>query len=136
MKIRQILCAALTAALLPVIPAAAADGISTESGLASAIAVGGEYELTNDISAANVGINTTPTTGSIKGNGHTVTKSNSKWNDAVLYQNCGGNWKFSDMTIDGNKAVGVFTDAALWYMAGMVTFDNVTLRNFRTRCVY
>ena len=117
MKIRQILCAALAAALLPVIPAAAADGISTESGLASAIAVGGEYELTNDISAANVGINTTPTTGSIKGNGHTVTKSNSKWNDAVLYQNCGGNWKFSDMTIDGNKAVGVFTDAALWYIA-------------------
>lgn len=58
--------------------------------------------------------------------------SNSKWGDAVLYQNCGGNWTFSDMTIDGNKPIGTFTDAALWYMAGTVKFDKVTIQNFKT----
>lgn len=114
------------------VPVFAATAVSNESGLASAITNGGDYELTADISAANAGINTTPSTGALNGNGHTITKANSKWGDAILYQNCAGSWTFSDMTIDGNKSTGTFTDAALWYMAGTIKFDNVTIRNFKT----
>lgn len=132
MKAKFSICTALAVSLLPAIPAMAVNGISTESELVSAISTGGEYELAADISAANAGINTTATTGSINGKYHTLTKSNSKWNDAVLYQNCNGRWTISDMTIDGNKSAGTFTDAALWYMAGAITFDNVTIQNFRT----
>ena len=114
------------------VPSFAATAVSDESGLVNAITAGGDYELSTDISAANVGINTAPSNGTLDGKGHTITKSNSKWGDAVLYQNCNGNWTFSNMTIDGNKSGGTFTDAALWYMAGSVKFDNVTIRNFKT----
>ena len=114
------------------VPVLAATAVSSESGLASAITNGGDYELTADISAANAGINTTPSTGTLDGKGHTLTKSNDKLNDAILYQNCNGNWTFRDMIIDGNKSVVTLTDAALWYMAGTIKFDNVTIQNFKT----
>lgn len=113
-------------------PALAADTVVNETELINAISSGGSYELNTDISVANAGINTAPSAGTISGNGHKLTKSNSKWGDAVLYQNCGGSWTFSDMTIDGNKSAGTFTDAALWYMAGKIKFDNVTIQNFKT----
>ena len=91
----------------------AATVVSDESGLVNAITAGGDYELSADISAANAGINKTPSNGTLDGKRHTITKSNSKWNDAVLYQNCNGNWTFKNLTIDGNKSTGTFTDAAL-----------------------
>ncbi|MGN0162443.1 MAG: beta-L-arabinofuranosidase domain-containing protein, partial [Candidatus Ornithomonoglobus sp.] len=132
-KLTALLCAAaVTISALPAIPVFAAAAVSDENGLISAISTGGDYEMTADFSAANAGINTTATTGTLSGNGHTLTKSNSKWGDAILYQNCAGNWTFSDMTIDGSKSTGAFTDAALWYMAGTVKFDNVTIQNFKT----
>ncbi|MGN0183280.1 MAG: LamG-like jellyroll fold domain-containing protein, partial [Candidatus Ornithomonoglobus sp.] len=132
-KLTALLCAvAVTVSALPVIPAFAAASVSDESGLISALSIGGDYEMTADIAAANAGINDTATTGTLSGNGHTLTKSNSKWGDAILYQNRPGNWTFSDMTIDGSKSMGTFTDAALWYMAGTVKFDNVTIQNFKT----
>ncbi|MGM9937205.1 MAG: beta-L-arabinofuranosidase domain-containing protein, partial [Candidatus Ornithomonoglobus sp.] len=132
-KLTALLCAAaVTVSALPAIPVFAATAVSDENGLISAISTGGDYELTADISAANAGINDVATTGTLIGNGHTLTKSNSKWGDAILYQNCAGNWTFSDMTIDGSKSTGAFTDAALWYMAGTVRFDNVTIQSFRT----
>ncbi|MCH5211460.1 MAG: glycoside hydrolase family 127 protein [Oscillospiraceae bacterium] len=122
----------ITVSVFTAVPVYAATAVSNETGLVSAISNGGDYELTADISAANAGINTTPSTGILNGNGHTLTKSNSKWGDAILYQNCNGNWTFSDMTIDGNKSTGTFTDAALWYMAGTIKFDNVKIQNFKT----
>ncbi len=130
-KIIAAFCALVMVGSLAV-PALAATAVSDENGLANAITSGGDYELSADISAANVGINQTPSTGTLDGKGHTITKSNSKWGDAILYQNCAGNWTFSNMTIDGNKSGGTFTDAALWYMAGTVKFDNVNIRNFKT----
>lgn len=134
MKIRRItaLIAVMAVTLFTAVSAMAATNVADESAFVSAITKGGDYELQGDISAANAGINTTPSTGTLIGNGHTLTKSSSKWGDAILYQNCAGNWTFSDMTIDGNKSAGTFTDAALWYMAGTVKFDNVTIQNFKT----
>ena len=130
-KIIAAFCALVMVGSLAV-PALAATAVSDESGLVNAITKGGDYELSADISAANAGINTAPSTGTLDGKGHTITKGNSKWGDAVLYQNCNGNWTFKNLTIDGNKSGGTFTDAALWYMAGTVKFDNVTVRNFKT----
>lgn len=135
MKLKQITAAVSAAAIaisLFTSPVLAAAGIASENELTSAIVAGGDYEMTTDISAANAGINTIATTGTLNGNGYTLTKSNSKWGDAILYQNCAGSWTFSNMTIDGNKSNGTFTDAALWYMAGTVKFDNVTIQNFKT----
>ena len=132
-KIAAVISAlSIGASVFTAVPVLAATAVSTESGLVSAIANGGDYELTANISAANAGINTNPSSGTINGNGHTLTKSNSKWGDAILYQNCAGNWTFSDMTIDGNKSTGAFTDAALWYMDGTVKFENVAIQNFKT----
>ena len=133
MKLNKIAAFALTIAMsagaaVPVFAAAVAD----ESGLASAITAGGDHELSVDFFAANVGLETAPSTGTLDGKGHTITKFNDKWNDAVLYQNCNGNWTFKNLTIDGNKSTGTFTDAALWYMAGSVKFDGVTIQNFKT----
>ncbi len=130
--------AALTAAVsitlsaFTAVPSFAATAVSDENALTNAITAGGDYELSADISAANAGINKTPSTGTLDGKGHTITKRNASWNDAVLYQNCAGNWTFKNLTIDGNKSTGTFTDAALWYMAGTVKFDNVTVQNFKT----
>ncbi|MCH5210063.1 MAG: glycoside hydrolase family 127 protein [Oscillospiraceae bacterium] len=115
------------------VPVSAATAVSNESGLASALTNGGNYELTADITAVNAGINAKASTGTLTGNGHKIIKGNDKWNDAVLYQNIeGSDWMFSDVTIDGNKSTGTFTDAALWYMAGTIKFDNVTIQNFKT----
>ena len=130
-KIIAAFCALVMVGSLAV-PALAATAVSDESGLANAVTSGGDYELSADISAANVGINKTPSNGTLDGKGHTITKRNDKWGDAILYQNCAGNWTFKNLTIDGNKSGGTFTDAALWYMAGTVKFDNVTVRNFKT----
>ena len=136
MKFKKIAAAvsalSLAVSSLTAVPVSAATAVSDENGLISAITNGGDYELAADISAANAGINTAPSIGTLNGNGHTITKSNSKWGDAILYQNCAGNWTFRDMIIDGNKSTGAFTDAALWYMDGTIKFDNVTIQNFKT----
>ena len=136
MKMRKTAAAAIAVSIVmsafTAVPSFAATAVSDENGLVNAITSGGDYELSADISAANAGINKTPSNGTLDGKEHTITKSNSKWNDAILYQNCAGNWTFKNLTIDGNKSVGTFTDAALWYMAGSVKFENVTVRNFRT----
>ncbi len=131
-RITAAVCAAAVAAAAFVVPVSAASAVSDEAGFNNAIAAGGDYELSADISAANAGINQTPSTGTLDGKEHTLTKKSDKWGDAVLYQNCSGSWTFKNLTIDGNKSAGTFTDAALWYMAGSVTFDNVTIQNFKT----
>ncbi|MCH5185974.1 MAG: LamG domain-containing protein, partial [Oscillospiraceae bacterium] len=114
------------------VPVSAATAISDSSGLTGAFTVGGDYELAADIAIANAGISIAPSAGTLNGNGHTLTKAPYMPGDAILYQNCDGNWTFSNITIDGNKSDVTFGDAALWYMAGTVRFDNAAIRNFRT----
>ena len=110
----SVCAAALAASALPCMNVLAASAVNSEASLAAALSTGGDYELTADFQAANAGINTSATVGALNGGGHTITKSNSKLNDALLYQNCNGNWSFSDITLDGNKSSLTFTDAALW----------------------
>ncbi|MDO5397658.1 MAG: glycoside hydrolase family 127 protein [bacterium] len=128
----SVCAAAMTVSALPCINVLAASAVNSEAELVSALSTGGEYELTADFQAANAGINSTATTGSLNGNGHTITKSSLMLGDALLYQNCNGSWSFSNLTLDGGKSSVTFTDAALWYMAGNVTFDKVNIQNFKT----
>ncbi len=110
----------------------AASTISGETELANALSSGGDYSLTANVSTKNSGVNEQITTGTIDGGGFTIKKSNDMWNDAVLYQNSASNWTFKNMIIDGNKTLGTFSDAALWYMSGTAVFENVTVQNFKT----
>lgn len=142
-KVIAVMCALmLSASYMPSVSAAAvsnenialfAADVSDASALSAAILAGGEYKLTADITAANSGINNqTATTGIIDGGGHTIKKADSKWGDAVLYQNNASSWTFKNLTIDGSKLQGTFTDAALWYMAGKVVFEDTVFQNFKT----
>ncbi|MDO5397779.1 MAG: RICIN domain-containing protein [bacterium] len=106
--------------------------ISTADNLKAALGAGGEFTITDNLTVANAGVgNGVTTTGVIDGNGKTITKSTGDEKNALLYQNGAGDWTFRNLTIDGNKSNTTFTDACLWYMAGTVTFEDITVSNFK-----
>lgn len=106
--------------------------LSTADDVKAALGAGGEFTLTDDITLDNAGVNAgVSVTGVIDGKGKTITKAENDTKNALLFQNGDSSWTFKDLTLDGNKENISFSDACLWYMAGDVTFEDVTVTNFK-----
>ncbi len=105
-----------------VMPADAADGITTLDGLKSAFTTGGSYTLEGDFNVTNSGIVKDVT---IDGGSHTLT-STQTGNDSTIYQNENVNSVFKNLTINGNAK----TDVGIWEGAGSMTITDATVKNY------